>query len=207
MIKKIAIYMIILIILLIIGGVFFFKTEKATAPVENQGVKETNKTEDTVLPIVEQPKAELQVSVYKDEKYGLQFQYPKDWRLAETDNSSGVMTPLQQENCAPSGDGQKQMCLDAISYEVKENKENLSIKDYFKNEGWREEEDYKDLTESMMDSNKIYKFTTMNAYDGSEDKAMWLQLSDGNFFAIQASYLTDGEKEVFENILTSVKLN
>ncbi len=151
---------------------------------------------------------------YKNEKYGFEFQYPKDWKL-KTSNELGEdaneIVPSKQQNCSenPWQDGKK-LCLDQIYFGIVENKNGLTIDNFWKeiNGGWTNEDaptGIKNLKSFLIGNNKAYKFTTVSAFDGTEDNNFWVTLSDNNFFAIGGSYLEGNENIILDKILSTFK--
>jgi len=209
--KKNTITIAVFISIMLIIAFYYLSAKKVAAP---EPLTESNKTaagtiEEKTDAIAEQSTSTVYTKwqSYKN-KDGLSFNYPGDWKIEETGNNAGLLKPLNPKNCGPAAAKKKSaMCLDSITYELKENKDNLSIEDYFKTLGWREDEDYDKIDKSSVDNLKIYKFTATSAYDRSEGKSMWVGLPGGNFFAISGWYLIDDEPEILQKIFDSVKLS
>lgn len=190
---------------LLVVILYKINVEKVTAPSsggKDNAVSET--TTSTGAKIEKEPVATSTIKwqVYENEETDLSFSYPGDWAIEKTEKNSGAIKPLKPENCGPSG----ATCLDSILFELKINKDRLSILDFFKTLGWREGEDYSAIEETAQGDLKLYKFTETSAYDRSEGTSMWAQLPDGNFFAISGWYLVKSEPEILQKIFKSVKI-
>lgn len=143
--------------------------------------------------------------VYRNEQLGFELQYPKDWTF---DFNLSIFTPNLQENCGPNmtEENSKPTCLDNISFEILDNKSSLKLTEFWKKEyGWENGIHYKDLKGYEIGEIIAYTITTISAYDGTENKALWVPL-DGKFFSLKGSYLSENENSILNRMISTFKL-
>jgi hypothetical protein len=193
---------VVIIIIAITVGAFVWVYEKnqpeIAQPAQVNIVKKANKTADLVPSKVEG------WQIYRNEKYGFEFQYPKDWTFTE---SLSRFNPNSPKNCGPNmtGDSSEPTCLDSIFFTIDQNKEKLPLEKLFEKNGWENGQDYKDVKDFKIGNVTAHEVTLISAYDGMMEDSLYVPLSNGSFFVLQESYLTDGEKNVFNQILSTFK--
>ena len=76
-----------LIIVLIISGLYFYLQKQGSSPKTQES---SQNKQDTLSPT---PGPTANWKTYRNEKYGFEFQYPKEWKILNTDYGADILEP------------------------------------------------------------------------------------------------------------------
>jgi len=182
------------IIILLAAAIFYFWQNQTSQSLKNEMPKNTASSMDAE-----------NWKEYADKNFKYYFKYPKNWELEISSGlSENKIIPDNRQSCGIIS--KEWACLDLVYFGVVENKKGLEIKDFFIKElGWEENFNFKNIRETEINGNKVYKVTTINAFDGDSNESLWTPI-DSYFFKISGSYLNEEQNDILEKIFSTFDL-
>lgn len=138
---------------------------------------------------------------YRNEKYGFEFQYPKDWKIKISTDAVDKHSFEANSILVPSGH--------YVGFGVVENNEDLNILAFWKKEyGWIGEQgtSFRNYQEENISGAEAARYIPVNDLDGTVGNiGFWIKLKDNNFFAIDSFNLTKDEETNLNKVIFTFK--
>jgi putative hemolysin len=138
---------------------------------------------------------------YRNDRYGFEFQYPKNWKINISQDPISKNSFEANSILIPAGHH--------IGFGIVENKDNLDIITFWKNEySWTGEQgaSFRNLRKENLFGSEAARFTPVSDIDGKVGNVgFWIKLEDNNFFSLDSFDLTKDEEINLNKVISTFK--